>query len=281
MKIHYCSDLHLEFGALDQSMPAGDVLILAGDITLLNCLDPEDEAYYPREALRDRTLKFFESAAKNFGRVFYFCGNHECYDYDISLASKTIRKRLPMVTLLDGRVVALSDDVILTGGTLWTDMNGGKAHGFIGGNGSVWGARMNDFNLIWKSGGKEIRRFTTHDAAKLHAKSLRAITKAAEDNPDKTIIVATHHAPTFKGINPEHGGNTLDAGYATNLEGFIRARPNIKHWVFGHTHIQKEFKIGGCQLHSNARGYVGRERSASTFDIDRHFSMPQSRKAAA
>lgn len=282
MKIHYCSDIHLERGALDQPMPTGDVMILAGDITLLNCLDPEDDAYLPRSELRSRTRSFFKAVAENFDRVFYFIGNHECYDYDISLASRTIRKHLPMVELLNNRAVPLNDTTILVGGTLWTDMDGGKAHQRIGCNG--WGASMNDFNLIWTSSKKDTRRFTTHDAVALHKKTLAAISKASDDNPDKTIIVATHHAPTYKGINPEHSGSALNPGYATHLEEFIRARPNIRVWIHGHTHIQKEFKIGRCHLHSNARGYIGRERSAETFDLDRWFEIEQgklSKKEAA
>lgn len=276
MKIHYASDIHLEFGTLDQPMPVGDVMILAGDITLLNCLDPDDDDYHRRAELRERTQAFFNAAAQNFGRVFYFCGNHECYDYDITLAAKTIRKALPMVELLDSRAVKLGDDVTLVGGTLWTDMDGGKAHRRIGNNGL--GAAMNDFNIIWKSAKAGTSRFTTHDAVAFHQKTMKVITKAAEDNPDQTIVVATHHAPTYKGINPEHSGSSLNAGYATNLESFIRDHQNIRHWIFGHTHMQKEFKVGRCQLHSNARGYIGRERSAETFDINRHFEIGKNAK---
>ena len=40
MRIHYMSDLHLEFGALDKPLPKGEVLVLAGDITLAASLDP-------------------------------------------------------------------------------------------------------------------------------------------------------------------------------------------------------------------------------------------------
>ena len=40
MRIHYMSDVHLEFGALDKPLPKGDVVILAGDITLLAAMDP-------------------------------------------------------------------------------------------------------------------------------------------------------------------------------------------------------------------------------------------------
>ena len=40
MRIHYMSDVHLEFGALEKPLPKGDVVILAGDITLLAAIDP-------------------------------------------------------------------------------------------------------------------------------------------------------------------------------------------------------------------------------------------------
>ena len=33
MKVHYMSDLHLEFGQLEKKLPEGDVLILAGDMS--------------------------------------------------------------------------------------------------------------------------------------------------------------------------------------------------------------------------------------------------------
>ena len=37
-KIHYVSDIHVEFGALDKPLPEGDVLLLAGDTTVIACL---------------------------------------------------------------------------------------------------------------------------------------------------------------------------------------------------------------------------------------------------
>ncbi len=60
MKIQYCSDLHLEFKEnsaflLEQPIkPVGDILVLAGDIILLND--------------RFETHPFFDWAADNFGK---------------------------------------------------------------------------------------------------------------------------------------------------------------------------------------------------------------------
>ena len=52
MRIHYMSDVHLEFGALDKPLPEGDVVVLAGDITLLAALDPAKAD--PTRAARSR-----------------------------------------------------------------------------------------------------------------------------------------------------------------------------------------------------------------------------------
>lgn len=276
------SDIHLEMGPWDREMPSGDVLILAGDISLVGVLDKGDELHHRYPDLYARTVAFFTEAAKNFRRVYYLMGNHEAYHYNISKSPRVIRSTLKgMVTLLDDNAVQLSDDVVLVGGTLWTGMNNGKAHEYIGGAGA-YGARMNDFNIVWRRGKNGTQRFTTYDAAKRHAKTKRFIASAAKLFSDKTIVVATHHAPSYRGVNPFHGGNALDAGYASDMEAFIAEHPNIRHWVFGHTHVQTDFDIAQCRLHSNARGYVGRESSAQSFDPNRWFEVePETTEAAA
>lgn len=264
MKLCLMSDLHLEFGPFGHEMPRGDVLVLAGDITLAKCLDPKQTDAQARK-LRERTHEFFDAAKANFDRVFYLMGNHEAYGFSISETPRAIRKHLPTVTLLNDTVVGLDGQTILVGGTLWTDMNRGKAHEFIGGRGYE-PAKMNDFNVVRVTKGNSGRVFTTHDAVKRHGKTLRLIRDTAADNPDKTIIVATHHQPSFSGINPDHGGGMLDAGYASDLEGFIAAHQNIRFWLCGHTHVQKEYRVAQCRVLANCRGYVGMERCAQTFD---------------
>ena len=58
MRIHYMSDVHLEFGALQTRLPKGEVVILAGDITLLAAMDPAKPDASAR-AVRKNTLQFF------------------------------------------------------------------------------------------------------------------------------------------------------------------------------------------------------------------------------
>lgn len=265
------SDIHLEFGPFDRKMPTGDVLILAGDITLAGVLDPADDLHHRGADLYMRTVAFFTRARENFSRVFYLIGNHEAYSYNISKTPQVIRSAFPFVTLLNDTVVSLNDDTLLVGGTLWTDMNKGKAHDYIGG--AIGHARMNDFNLIWMRSKRDVVRFSTYDAASRFSRTKRLIAKTAKLNPEKKIVVATHHAPSYRGVNPEHGGGTLDAGYASDLEDFIKVHRNITHWIHGHTHIQAEYKVGTCTVHSNARGYVNRESSATAFDPDRWFEV--------
>ena len=84
------------------------------------------------------------------------------------------------------------------------------------------------------------------------------------------MVVATHHAPSIQGIDKERHVRSASIwpGYFTPLEAFIEAHPRIKVWVHGHTHLQKAYTIGQCQVLSNARGYIGHEHSADVFNPD-------------
>ena len=264
MKIFQLSDLHLEFGPLDAKLPTGEVVILGGDITLLGALDPESPYYHDGRGVRERTMAFVEQCKTNFERVFYLIGNHESYNYSLTLAPGIIRRKLPMVTLLDDTAVDLGSGVILAGGTLWTDMNEGKAAWAVG-------RGMNDFRCISiedKSGDNRI--FTPQDAMERFARTKRFLARTAKKHPDETIVVATHHAPDKRGINKEHVDDRygINHGYFTDMTAFIAEHPNIKWWSHGHTHIQTAYKIGQCQVISNARGYINREHSADTFSPD-------------
>jgi hypothetical protein len=104
---------------------------------------------------------------------------------------------------------------------------------------------------------------------KKFARTRRFIEKTARANPGKTIVVATHHAPSVKGLNPQHVEfSRINHGYYTDLHAFIEILPNIKWWLHGHTHVQKRYQIAQCQVISNARGYIGEEHSADVFDPD-------------
>jgi predicted phosphodiesterase len=257
------SDLHIEFAMPKSMLFEGENLILAGDITCLRALNPTKTDSGNRK-LRDRTHTFFRTVQENFKRVFYVTGNHESYDFDVDLEAEYIAKYLPGVIHLNDSTYNIDDNTVIMGGTLWTDMNDNDDYSHY-----MVGRGMNDFRLIEKSGG----RFSTLDAYNKHMATKSFLTKALEENKDKNVIVVTHHAPTYKGINPVHTGSALNAGYASNLEDFILDRPQIKYFVFGHTHIQKTFQIGDTWLVSNARGYEGYESSATTFKADTWFEV--------
>jgi 3',5'-cyclic AMP phosphodiesterase CpdA len=255
------SDLHLEFGALNRPMPDGDVLILAGDITLTGIYDPDSQLYGHKRFI-ERTEVFLDQCRERFKRIYFLIGNHEAYNSNLSITSTLIRKNLKGVTLLENKAVDLGDDVILVGGTLWTDMNEGR---------DAWqiGRAMNDFQCIVIKDKHGTRTFRPEDAMAKFAKTKRFIAKTAKANPGKTIVVATHHAPSIKGLDPQHVRfSRINAGYYTDLHAFIESLPNIKWWLHGHTHLQKRYRISQCQVISNARGYIGQEDSADAFNPD-------------
>ena len=72
MKIQYASDLHLEFPdntrflRTNSIVPVGDILVLAGDIGLL---DDDTFSSHP----------FWDWAADNFKQTLVIPGNHEFY----------------------------------------------------------------------------------------------------------------------------------------------------------------------------------------------------------
>ena len=67
--------------------------------------------------------------------------------------------------------------------------------------------------------------------------------------------------------------NTLDGAYYSDLDYFIASHPNIRYWVFGHTHVRKIFEIAQCKVMSNARGYYRHEYMAHTFNPDVSFDV--------
>lgn len=264
-KFHYMSDIHLEFG-MPKFMPIeGENIILAGDITCLRALNPRMTDAQNRK-LRDRTLLFFDTMRENFKRVFYVTGNHESYGCNINQEADYIKEYLPGIIHLNDSSYVLDNETVVVGNTLWTDMNRGNPidmleikHG------------LNDFRLITKD--SFLTKFEPEDAYELYKKTMSYFENTVQRYVNKKIVIVTHHAPTYKGINPIHVNGKLNAAYATDLEQFIIDHSQIKAWVFGHTHIQKRMMIGKTQVVSNARGYEGYEHSAETFNPDTWFEV--------
>lgn len=115
MKIQYCSDLHLEFPLNKKFMetnplePAGEILILAGDILPFG--------------LHKKQTAFIDFIADNFEMVYWVPGNHEYYGYDIAtVADPLLEKLRSNVWLLNNQVVTYNK-VRLIVSTLWSKIH--------------------------------------------------------------------------------------------------------------------------------------------------------------
>lgn len=265
MKVVFMSDLHVEFGRLEKPLPEGDVLLLAGDTTVLEYLEPHRTDPAARAAQR-ATKHLSDQIAKKFKRAFATWGNHESYGSDYADTGEALARALPAVTVLGCDHVALSDDVILFGAPLWTSMDKGSPLSSLAiRNG------MNDFRVIKTAGGL----FTPEMAAEEFHRTVAYLGKLAEENRDKTIVCMTHHAPSVLGTPSgiRHMGDALAAAYYSDLDQFILDHPNIRVWVHGHTHIRREYQIGQCRLYTNARGYFQNDSLWRSFDPDKSFEI--------
>lgn len=252
MKVYYASDLHLEMSWCRNEFvkKKHDILILAGDILTYKLLKK-----YPEE-----TDHFMQRCVDGHKAVFFYPGNHEYYGGTIEEMDAILRSRYPSIHHLDQfNHYVIDDNTVIVGGTLWTDFDKGNPIAM-----DLADRSMNDYYLI---GG-----FTPEKSIALHQQFLANINSVCEKYKDKTVIVATHHAPTYRSVNPIHSGNGLDPAFASDLSEFILDRPNIKFWIHGHTHIQTMYMVGNCIVMSNCRGYTS-ERIYREFKFNKFFEL--------
>jgi len=262
MIVHYMSDLHLEFGGMDDLPCEGDVLVLAGDITVAKHLNPAlTDAHSTR--VREATHRLLDVARERFDSTIVIGGNHEPYDSDIQEAERLCRKHISGrgVQWLENEVVEIGNVAFICC-TLWTDMDRRNPISIL-----TIGSALNDFHLIKNDGG----RFTPDQAADRHDASLEFLRTEVGKRAGQNVVVVTHHAPTRRGLNHDHSGNGLDGAFASDLDDFILASPQIGYWIFGHTHIARSFRVGETWLKANCRGYVGHEKIE--FDANANFAI--------
>ena len=267
MKVNVISDLHLEFD--DLVLPGGDVLILSGDVCEAKNLKKD---HYQKDAVQfsferkrsDRYIRFFVEECAKYQHVIYVMGNHEHYGFRFDKTFNHLKDNLPdNIHLLEKSTVEI-DGVLFVGATLWTDCNNADPitmytlkHG------------MNDYRVVqnyYPDKGlyfKLIPEFTYAD----HVEAKNFISKIAQDNVNKDIVVVTHHSPSRKSTKPKYERDFhMNGGYSSNLEEFIMDHPNIKVWTHGHTHDSFDYMIDKCRIICNPRGYSGYEERARDFD---------------
>ena len=236
MKIQYCSDLHLEFEEnrkflkTNPILPVGEILLLAGDITLLRT--------------KEESKDFFKYLSKNFKTVYWIPGNHEYYHSDIAtIALPLFENIFDNVFLLNNKTIIL-EDVEIIFSTLWSNIPVQQE----------WTVQksVSDFFYI-KNNGKTIM---PKDFNKLHETDLNFIKTEISKPTSKRRIVVTHHVPTFKHYPPQYKNSEINGAFATELYDLIE-NSKIDYWLYGHHHCNvADFKIGNTNMITNQLGYV-------------------------
>ncbi len=252
MKIQYCSDLHLEFSDNEKFLKEtplkakGDILILAGDIIPLK--------------ISEKFGYFFDFLSDNFKYTYWIPGNHEYYYYDIADKGTVFNEKIRKNVFLVNNISVVHDNVKFIFSTLWSKIRPAYQRQIE--------RRMSDFHVI--------KYFGTHFSAsqynKLHNESLDFIKQELKNVKEDTIIVATHHVPTFMNYPEQYKGDTLNDTFAVELFELIK-NSDINYWIFGHHHKNiPEFKIGKTGMLTNQLGYVMFENT-ELFNPGKYFEI--------
>jgi Icc-related predicted phosphoesterase len=298
MKFAVCSDIHLEFGDIDLKNEDGaDVLVLGGDIMVASDLGTPDPHNIMEGGRSHRFREFIRRCSREFPHVVYIMGNHEHYHGDFGTSATKLRAmcdEFENVYFLDKQSVTLGD-VIIFGGTLWTDMNKEDPMTLLHIKGM-----MNDFRCVTDSGSPISRKvpiykkdesgayvyengsmiqegwkfkthagmFTPERAVQDHREFLTALEEVTDFYPDKKIVVCGHHAPSKQSTHPRYKEEVLmNGGYSSDLTGFIYEHQNIVLWTHGHTHEDFDYNVGNCRVVCNPRGYINYEAKADEFKL--------------
>ena len=236
MKIQYCSDLHLEFPEnwefikANPLEPKGDVLLLAGDITLFSAMEQYDE--------------FFDYVSDNFEMVYWIPGNHEYYHYDLVNKCGSLNEKIRNNVFLVNNVTVKLEEVRFILTTLWSKISPPNQ----------WNIQqhLSDFHVIrYKD-----EPFTPFHYNQLHEESHNFLLHELSEKHTGTTIVVTHHLPTLLHYPEKYKGDALNEAFATELFDLVE-QSDIDFWIYGHHHQNiPSFEIGGTQLLTNQLGYV-------------------------
>lgn len=239
MRIRIMSDLHLDYNnRYPLELKDKDIFtIIAGDLSGYS-------------KYRDEWLK------ENIHNGLFVEGNHIFYNNEnktLQQYYKELQNKYPLDSNLSflQNQYKIINDVVFVGCTLWTDcrLYGKKYIADLP-------KRMNDYRYGKYKAGNKKRTFTPQDSINEFNESLKYIEEVSDLYPSHKIVVITHHCPSIKCISKHYRLGDCNHAYASNLEGFIQNHNNIVCWICGHSHNSCDFKIDGCRVIMNCRGYV-------------------------
>lgn len=238
MRAWIFSDLHIDVNVrtpwvIPDPRPAHDVVIIAGDI----CQGLE------------RGVRWITDQGFNRKPVIYVPGNHEYYGFDFDAertAGRAAAAQFSNIHVLDRDTVDI-DGIVFAGATLWTDY---RLYGERSAETALMHAErmMNDHRLIRY----QDRLWETSDASAEYEKSSKWLETQLDTQSGKCVVV-THTAPSLRSIAAQYQADLLSAAFASNLDHVVE---RARLWVHGHTHIGRDYQLGGCRVIGNPRGYA-------------------------
>lgn len=236
VNIQYCSDLHLEFRenknflAANKVQPAGELLLLAGDIVPFLAME--------------RHKDFFDYIADHFEQTYWIPGNHEYYQFDLDKVDRPLNEKIRSnISLVDNQVIRYKQVNILCT-TLWSHIQPQHATEVEQG--------VTDFHVIRKGSQKLDAYVFNH----LHETSLAFLETALQEHAGEQNIIMTHHVPTMQRYPVFFRDSPINDAFAVELKDFIETC-GASHWLYGHHHCNVgDFVIGNTTMITNQLGYV-------------------------
>lgn len=236
MKIQYASDLHLEFAKNwdfvkeNPLIPAGDILLLAGDIMPFISIDLRSD--------------FIDYLSDHFQTTYYVPGNHEYYLYDFSdkfgSFCKPIRENVFIVN--NCSVIEAHTKFIFS--TLWTHIDPSTQW--------IIQNQLNDFKVISYNG----QPMTPQRYNQLHEASKAFLKNEIQQKDTAKTLVVSHHVPTLFNYDERYKNGVLNQAFAVELFDLIEPS-GVDYWLYGHHHSNvDDFVIGRTTLITNQLGYV-------------------------
>ena len=249
MKIHYMSDLHLEFKELDISnMEGGEILILAGDI----------------DVWTKKGKRIFEwMNSLPFDNILFVPGNHEFYSKGrinkIREEMLEAEKECNKVHLLWNKKKEINGQTFI-GTPLWSNFKNGDPYVML-----ACDKGITDFHTTMLTDRDFWSPFEM-------AKDWRIAYDFLSDNIVLgNEIVITHWAPSMQSSHPKYAGELINPYWCNEMDNFINTfQPKV--WIHGHTHNSWDYTIGETRILCNPRGYDPHEPNPD-FDINKYFEV--------
>ncbi len=227
MKAQLISDLHSCFYPNPMPMleslefvPDLDVLLLPGDIVVPAVQGPEKVR---------KVLDFLSRRAKH---VLFVTGNHEYYRGTFDSTHAVLSNNLPQNFQWLYNSVTTINERRFFGGTMWfCDAPHNR----------MYEDQLNDFVVI-----KGFKKWVYEENRKFDDAARRLVT-------DETIVL-THHVPSYGVVSPVFQGDSLNRFFVCEMTDLIlSAKPPL--WVYGHTHLPADNRIGETRVVCNPYGY--------------------------